>query len=166
MYSGPLCHPSFNNRPLQVPTSPTELQHHHRSAAVAAAGCAMRAAVSDAHRLVSSCSPKSFHPHPCRPPLMYSPWKSPIITDLSETGFFSQTTLCLGLLFYSPEQDENTYRKSFKNGSPTDDVVKPSIKNMYYYLHYYFNIVIIFFNCVYEHLFCVQKGFVCEEVWF
>ena len=37
----------------------------------------------------------------------------------------SQTTLCLGLLFHTPEQDENTYGKSLKNGSPTDDVVIP-----------------------------------------
>ena len=33
---------------------------------------------------------------------------------------FSQTTLFLGLLFYTPEQDENTYGESLKNQSPTD----------------------------------------------
>ena len=27
----------------------------------------------------------------------------------------------------NPEQDENTYEKSFKNESPTDDVVKPPL---------------------------------------
>ena len=36
----------------------------------------------------------------------------------------SQTPLFLGLLFYTTEQEENTYGKSKNNGSPTDDVVK------------------------------------------
>ena len=45
----------------------------------------------------------------------------------------------------NPEQDENKYGKSFKNGSPTDDVVKPPIKNMYYYVFSYFYLLRIVF---------------------
>ena len=66
------------------------------------------------------------------------------IGSLSSLSVFCpQTTLCLGLLFYTPGQDENTYGKSKKHGSPTDDVVKPPIQNMYYF-YYYFNMVLIF----------------------
>ena len=47
----------------------------------------------------------------------------------------------------TPEQDENTYGEiKKKNGSPTNDVVKPPIQNMYYYyFDYHFNMVLIIF---------------------
>ena len=54
----------------------------------------------------------------------------------------------LGLLFYIPEQDENTYGNIKKNGSPTDDVVKHPITNMYYYFYYYFNSFLDFSICL------------------
>ena len=76
-----------------------------------------------------------YPPPPAPPP--FAKWlgccykNARLLPDASPSAFFvvdvvcSQTTLCLGLLFYTPEQNENTYGKSLKDGSPTDGVVNP-----------------------------------------
>ena len=49
------------------------------------------------------------------------------ISRFDSASQFSHTTLCLGFLFYTPEQEESQYGKSLKTRSPTDGVVKPRV---------------------------------------
>ena len=98
-----------------------------------------------------------------RAPKLYisRPKVGPIVVKHLSESHFSQTTLCLGLLFYTLEQDENTYRKS-KHGSPTDDVVKAPITNIFFFFHISWN-GFFFMN---KMIFVAKKSFVCGEAWF